>query len=142
MRDNLNAPDGRFDGDRSQPAQKGSETERLTDREVPLGNTSIPAAVHAWLDGELTESAARAEAKRDVEFWAKVNAETSQRRQVKTPTHVQAQIMAALPQSAPTAVSPWWRRELVVQPGTAVAAASGLILLGAAISAVVIRTID
>ncbi|HVE79090.1 MAG TPA: hypothetical protein VNA89_09530 [Gemmatimonadaceae bacterium] len=141
MEHNLNAPDGRFDGE-PQPARQASETERLTDREVPLGNTSIPATVHAWLDGEMPESAARAESKRDVEFWQKLNAETAQRRQIKTPTHVQAQIMAALPQSAPTAITPWWRREFVVQPGTAAAAAGGLILLGAAISAVVIRTID
>ena len=142
MEHNLNAPDGRFDGDRDEPAQKASQTERLTDREVPLGRTSIPSAVHAWLDGELPESAARVEAPRDVDFWQKLGAETAVRRQVRTPAHVQAQIMAAMPQSAPTMITPWWRREFVVQPGTAIAAASGLILLGAAISAVVLRTID
>lgn len=135
MRDDLNAqggPDGR------EAARKAPETERLTDREVPLGQSHISAAVHAWLDGELPESAVRGESKRELEFWQRITAETAVRREVRTPPHVQAQIMAALPQTAPT-MSPWWRRDLVVSPQVAITAAASLVALGAAASAVVIK---
>jgi hypothetical protein len=139
MRDDLNAQGGR---DGREPARKAPDTERLTDREVPLGQSQISAAVHAWLDGELPESAVRgAESKRELEFWQRINAETAVRREVKTPPHVQAQIMAALPQTAPSALSPWWRREFVVTPSVAIATAASLVALGAAASAVVIKAL-
>jgi hypothetical protein len=136
MRDDLNAQGGR-DGRESE--RKAPETERLTDREVPLGQSHISAAVHAWLDGELPESAVRGESKRELEFWQRITAETAVRREVRTPPHVQAQIMAALPQTAPAMLSPWWRRELVVSPKVAITAAASLVALGAAASAVVIK---
>jgi hypothetical protein len=140
MRDDLNAQGGRDGGRR--PAPKAPETERLTDREVPLEQSHISAAVHAWLDGELPESAVRgADTKRELEFWQRVNAQTAVRRELRTPPHVQAQIMAALPQTAPTMISPWWRREFVVSPAVAVATAASLVALGAAASAVVIKAL-
>ena len=138
MRDDLNAQGGR---DGREPARKAPETERLTDREVPIGQSHISAAVHAWLDGELPESAVRGADKRELEFWQRVNAETAVRREVRTPPHVQAQIMAALPSTAPTMISPWWRREFVVTPAAAVATAASLVALGAAASAVVIKAL-
>ena len=138
MRDDLNAQGGR---DGREAARKAPNTERLTDREVPLEQSHISAAVHAWLDGDLPESAVRAESKRELELWQKLNAETAVRREVRTPAHVQAQIMAALPQTAPSVITPWWSREFVVSPKLAIATAASLVALGAAASAVVIKAI-
>ncbi len=72
--------------------------EPVADRELaPTGR--ISDAVHAWLDGEPVSEAALSAAPRDVAFWTKVEAEASARRRMATPAHVQAQILAKLPES-------------------------------------------
>jgi len=125
------------------PPQHGRAEPRerpLVDREVPLDrHGSLSAAVHAWLDGELPESAVRkGETAKDVEFWQMIGQETAQMRRVRTPAHVEALIMDALPQTAPPAVTPWHRREIVVRPGTAVAVAVTLVALTAALTALLL----
>lgn len=133
MFDNLNAPNGREparrDGGARQPA------EPLTDREVPLSISRTPATVQAWLDGEAAESTLQGADARHVEFWARVNAETARRREVRTPVEVQQRIMAALPMAAPAAPTPWYRKEITMNPAVAAAAAASLLAVGAAVGA-------
>lgn len=112
------------------------------DREVPLGGptATIADAVHAWLDGDAPESNVhRAEWSRDVEFWKRLDADLAERRHMRTPVHLQAQIMNALPMHAPQLITPWWRREFVVTPSGALAAATTLVALAAAATAIVMR---
>jgi hypothetical protein len=122
--------------------ERPTEAERpLTDREVPLGPPSavIAESVHAWLDGESTESHARRSDARDVEFWKRLEEDLAARRRLRTPVHLQAQIMNALPMHAPQLITPWWRREFVVTPSTAVAAATTLVVVAAAATVFLMR---
>lgn len=139
MLDNLNA---HHDGGERAPerAHRAPESRPLADREVPLGRRTTPAAVHAWLDGELPEAAVRrGEYARDVEFWGQINRAAEARRDVRTPAHVQAAIMSALPQTAPQMISPWYRREFVVSPLAALGSAVGLVALAAMVTAAILR---
>lgn len=133
MFDNLNAPNGREPAERASGARQ--PVEPLTDREVPLSISRTPASVQAWLDGEASESSLQPGEARHVEFWARVNAETARRREVRTPVEVQQRIMAALPLATPQAVSPWYRRNVTMSPAVALAAATGLVAIGAAVGA-------
>jgi hypothetical protein len=116
----------------------GSPERPLADREVPLGppSSSIADAVHAWLDGDAPESQARRADSRDVDFWKKLDEDLAARRRLRTPAHLQAQIMNALPMHAPTLITPWWRREFVVTPTNAVIAAATLVVAAAVGTAV------
>jgi hypothetical protein len=71
----------------------------MADREVPLPGTpgGSALALHQWLDGDLSEGEARRADARQVEFWSRMTTETDRRRRMTTPSHVTAQIMAALP---------------------------------------------
>ena len=106
----------------------------LTDREVPLGSGSVNAALHAWLDGEGSMAAAVQSDRRQVEFWSRLNAEVEVRRQVAAPADLTESIMAALPDTAPQPLESWWLRPVSVTPAVALAAAAGLVVLGAAIA--------
>jgi hypothetical protein len=81
----------------------GEGAERpLMDREVPLpgmeaSNDPAMLAIHQWLDGDLSESEARRVDDKQVAMWSRISTETDQRRRMTTPTHVAANIMAALP---------------------------------------------
>ncbi len=122
--------------------RSGQSERPLADREVPLGppRTSLADAVHAWLDGEVTESQARrGESGRDVDFWKRLDEDLAARRRLRTPAHLQAQIMNALPMHAPTLITPWWRREFVVTPTSAIVVATTLVVMAAAATALVIR---
>jgi hypothetical protein len=112
----------------------------LADREVPLDrHTALSAAVHAWLDGELPEAAVRkGETAKDVEFWQMIGQETARMRRVRTPPHLEALIMDALPQTAPQLITPWYRREFVLTPVSALAAAALLVTLTAAVTALLL----
>ena len=134
MFDNLNAHNGRDRARRDGASQQPAEP--LTDREVPIGVSRTPASVQAWLDGEADESSIQGAEARHVEFWARVNAETTHRRQVRTPVEVQQRIMAALPADAPAAaVTPWYRKDISMSSAAAVAAAASLLAVGAAVGA-------
>ncbi|MBA3560936.1 MAG: hypothetical protein H0W30_20395 [Gemmatimonadaceae bacterium] len=103
----------------------------VTDREVPLKHRQTPAAVHAWLDGDLPEAAVRrGDTSRDVAFWSALNKDMETRRRMTTPAHVFDTIMAALPQTAPMVITPWWRRPFEMTPMVAAAAATGLLAAG------------
>lgn len=112
----------------------------MADREVPLDrHGGLSAAVHAWLDGELPEAAVRkGETAKDVEFWQMIAQETAQMRQMRTPAHVEAMIMDALPQTAPQAISPWYRRDVVLTPGTVAVSAVVLVAVTALVTALVL----
>ncbi|BAH37517.1 MAG TPA: hypothetical protein DGD08_15195 [Gemmatimonas aurantiaca] len=73
----------------------------LADREVPLpglgASTGGADVIHQWLDGEAAEADARRADARQVEFWKRVDQDTDRMRRMKTPAHVAASIMAALP---------------------------------------------
>ena len=137
MHDNLNpgSPrDGREGHKGSAPKnQRDHEVRPVVEREVPLGQQAdrvLASTVHAWLDGELPEAAVRkGETARDVEFWRNVNDQMERARRLRTPEHVEAQIMAALPHHVPAVITPWWRREFVITPMTAVSVAAALITL-------------
>jgi hypothetical protein len=138
-RHNEGSAEGR---DRSAPqSNRGDQRPRpMADREVPLDrHGGLSAAVHAWLDGELPEAAVRkGETAKDVEFWQMIAQETSQMRRMRTPAHVEAMIMDALPQTAPQVMSPWYRREFVMTPGTAVTSAVILVALTALVTALLL----
>jgi hypothetical protein len=122
--------------ERSGPADRP-----LADREVPLGppSSSIADAVHAWLDGDSTESQARrAGSGGDVDFWKRLDEDLAARRRLRTPAHLHAQIMNALPMHAPTIITPWWRREFVVTPTSAVVVGATLVVAAAAVTALAI----
>jgi hypothetical protein len=128
-------------GEGRKPERPGHPERPLADREVPLGppSTSIADAVHAWLDGDAPESQARRADSRDVDFWKKLDEDLAARRRLRTPAHLQAQIMNALPMHAPTLITPWWRREFVVTPTNAVIAAATLVVAAAVGTAVMMR---
>jgi hypothetical protein len=138
MFDDLHS-DGRGDGrkrDQSPPERP------LADREVPLGapRTVIADSVHAWLDGEAPESSVRrAELSREVEFWKRLDEDLAARRRMRTPAHLQAQIMNALPMHAPQLVTPWWRREMVMTPTAVIVGAAALVAVAAAATVFVMR---
>ena len=140
MLDELNSRSGR-DGQKDvTPArarrERDKEVRSIVEREVPLGQQSehsLTPAVHSWLDGELPEAAVRkGDTAHDVEFWRTVNADLDRARRLRTPAHVEAQIMAALPHHAPQMITPWYHREFVIKPTAAVAVAIAIIAVTAA----------
>lgn len=140
MLDNLHSSDGRSENGREQNGREQNAAP-LSDREVPLGRRRTPAAVHAWLDGELPETEVRrGDTKRDVEFWSRIEQQSVARRQMRTPAHLQAQIMAALPSAAPVAeVETWYNRSIELAPVVAILGGAALVAAGAAIGAAVAR---
>ena len=83
----------------------------------------------------------RGEWSRDVDFWKRMNEDLERRRRMRTPAHVQARIMEAIPQHAPSLITPWWRREFVITPAVGFGAAAALVVAGAAVTAVVLGLI-
>ena len=137
MQNEFNAPDGRGETRRTRAHEEESHV--VGDREVPLVRKGLTGDVHAWLDGELPETTLRQSgATKQVEFWNQIGAEMSARREVKTPTHVAAQIMAALPATTPALITPWYRREMVVTPGRAVAIGTAIAAAAAAVTAAIV----
>ena len=142
MVDDLRSDDGLggLDGHQNRPARRSEKERPLADREVPIGHQEqdvrvLAPAVHAWLDGELPEASVRkGDTARDVEFWKNINVEVDRRRRTHTPTYLEAQIMDALPQTAPQVITPWWRREFVITPMAAVGGAVALLVVGAAVT--------
>jgi len=138
MLDNLNARDGSGDAGRERPRRASEQAQPLSDREVPLGRTGTSGStsdmINQWLDGEGPEPVAvNADAARQVDLWRRIEEESERRRHLVTPAHVKAQIMAALPADVPQMAMPWWKKSIQVSPVVAIAAAAGLVALGAAI---------
>jgi hypothetical protein len=133
MLDNLNARDG-GDAGRERPRRASELSQPLSDREVPLGGTTTSEMINSWLDGDAPEPAAvNAESGRQIDLWRRIEQESERRRHLVTPAHVKAQIMAALPADVPHVALPWWKKSIQVSPFVALAAAAGLVALGAAI---------
>lgn len=136
--DNLHSPDGQSQNGRERGG-RDREVAPLSDREVPLGRRRTPAAVHAWLDGELAEAdARRGDTTRDVEFWNRINEQAEARRKMRTPAHLQAQIMAALPHRAPAPAMPWFRRTTELPATWLIVGGAALLAAGVIIGALVI----
>jgi len=143
MYDDLNSESGLARESQKRPTP-GEAARPLMDREVPLGQQAerpLAAPVHAWLDGELPEAAvSKSTASKDVEFWRGLDAEMARVRRLRTPQHVEAQIMAALPTHAPTAsITPWFRREFVVTPTTALLVGAALVAAASVVTALLVR---
>jgi hypothetical protein len=143
MYDDLSSDAGLSRDGHKRPVQD-APARPLVDREVPLGQQAdrpLAAPVHAWLDGELPEAAVRkSDAVKDVEFWRGLDAEMARVRRLRTPQHVEAQIMAALPTHAPAAtITPWFRREFVVTPTTALLVGGALVAAASIVTALLVR---
>ncbi len=75
----------------------------LADREVPLRADGAMAALNAWLDGEApAPRLANNQLTPEAELWSRISREASARKDVRTPAHVAAQIMNALPPATAT----------------------------------------
>ncbi len=142
MFDDLNPRAGRDGIGRTSGHQPPRDADALTDREVPLDNSSrLTGAMHAWLDGEANETSLKLSdaTEKQVELWKRIGAEATVRRQMTTPVYVQQRIMAALPNAVPARAQPWWRRTMSMNPVAIAAAAAGLIAAGAAIGVSLFR---
>ena len=134
MVDNLNPEGGR--GRARSPEPKPIVPESRADREVALGGEGHPAlAVQQWLDGELSEAAARRASGREVELWSRIAEETERRRRMVTPAPMVERLMAAIPESRPAAPTSWWQRPAPFNTALAVAGGAILLAAGAALGA-------
>ena len=71
--------------------------EPLADREAPLDATASHSALHAWLDGELSDaSVSIAEQPRTIELWKRVGADAARLRLMATPSSVEAFVMTKI----------------------------------------------
>ena len=137
MFNELNAGNG---PEKRREQQKNDEARPLADREVPIQRETMSATVHGWLDGELPEAAVRSKGlDRQVELWKAVSADLEVRRRVATPAGAMERIMAALPQTTPTVITPWHTRPVEVTPVVAAAAGAGLLAVGVALGAMLSR---
>ncbi len=129
--EHFHKPEGR--SERERPLRPADDMGAMSDREVPLTQSTSPDVLNRWLDGELPEpTGLRGDAARSVEFWRRLGEETDKRRRMMTPAHLPDQIMAALPQmSLPhSAVMPWYRKDLRLTMMTALAAGAALFAMG------------
>ena len=128
---------------RGQPSRPMDTVRPLADREVPLGQRDgMSASLHAWLDGELPEAAVRkGDTARDAEMWRRINSEATQLRHLRTPAGLADSIMAALPQTAPQLITPWYQREFVMTPAAALTGGAVLVAVAATATAVAISVI-
>jgi hypothetical protein len=135
MVDNLNPESGR-DRTRAPEPVVPPTSESRVDREVSLGGEGHPAlVVQQWLDGEVSESAARRANGREVELWSRITEETERRRRMTTPAPVLDRIMAAIPESRPAAPQSWWQRPAGVSNALALAGGAALLAAGAVVGA-------
>lgn len=97
-------PEGaRADRQVNPPSAKPLGERPMTDREVPLRADGAMAALNAWLDGEApAPRMANNQLTPEAQLWTKISREASARKEVRTPSHVAAQIMNALPPTSAT----------------------------------------
>jgi len=130
MADNLYHSDGGSDDVRLPEIGNTSRNAPMADREVPLEGGHPALAVQQWLDGEITETAARRADVHDVELWQRINEEAERRRRMVTPSPVLDRIMAAIPQAAPVEPVSFWKRSVALNATGAMVAAAALVALG------------
>jgi hypothetical protein len=122
---------GERETSRERTNRPADATGAMGDREVPLASHATSDVINRWLDGETTEPIGlRGDAARTVEFWRRIGEETDRRRRMATPAYLSDKIINALPTLAPR-VEPWWRRDTQLSPGLLLAAAAGVLALGA-----------
>ena len=81
MLDNLDPRDSRSDEPARTRGDAPAPGRPVSDREVPLTGRTATADIHAWLDGEVPESAVRrADTARDVDFWNRLEKDVEVRR--------------------------------------------------------------
>lgn len=135
MLERHDAPEGR-NADLNSEYRKVLTLRPMTDREVPLTGAAsmsisdVPSEVHQWLDGDISERAARRVDSRNVDLWSRIDAETSRRRRLETPAHLSQRVMAVLPSKAPSRFELLFR-PFRVTPVTAAAVGAGLLAVGA-----------
>jgi hypothetical protein len=132
MHDNIFERDGHDERPRENADRPVDVPGPLADREVPLPPVATSDVIHRWLDGEMPEpSGSHSDASRSVEFWRRIEEETTRRRHMVTPAYLSAKIMASLPstQAVPVA-APWWKKSIHITPGMAMALVAGAFALG------------
>ena len=102
----------------------------MADREIPLDGGHPSLLVQQWLDGEVSETAARRAEAQDVELWQRINEEAERRRRMVTPSPVLDRIMAAIPQAAPVEPVSFWKRSVALNATGMMVAAAALLALG------------
>lgn len=119
--------------ERDRPARPADDLGAVGDREVPLAPVATSDVINKWLDGEMPEPTnLRGDAARSVEFWRRLGEETTERRQMVTPAHVQAQIMSEINKLTPARVTEaWYRRDVKLNGMMLLGGAVGLMALGA-----------
>ena len=140
MLDNDMDRDSEREVGRERANRPSDATGSVGDREVPLTSQVTTDVINRWVDGDTTEPAGlRGDAARTVEFWRRIGEETDRRRRMATPAYLPAKIMAALPTvEAPRTATQWWRRDTRMSPGLLIAAAAGLIALGALVASFIV----
>jgi hypothetical protein len=148
MYDDLNTPEDHSDPTPGYqpPRSKASELEQsrafhLPDREVPVPNSGAVPVLHQWLDGDVNVSVVRASQGGNdaVDLWTKIHDEAETLRSRTTPLYVHKRIMDALPDDTYRGHHPWYKRSVVLNPVTLVAAAAALIGIGAFIAHMAFR---
>jgi hypothetical protein len=121
------------------PSSKPQGDRPLADREVSLRADGAMAALNAWLDGEApAPRLANNQLTPEAELWTRISREASARKEVRTPTHLAAQIMKALPPASATRLVAAPAVQSVATPvarAVPTAASSGGIMLQPAILA-------
>ena len=144
MADHMNPESGSDRARRSEPtAPSPSTSEPSVDRQVALGPDGRPApVVQQWLDGERPEAEARRANAGEVELWTRLNEETERRRRMTTPTPTLERIMAAIPDTRPSASAALpartpglWQRTVSLSVPALAAAGAGLLTVGALLGA-------
>ena len=134
MAENLYHPDGGSDEGLRRSEVGGVPSPRsmppMADREIPLDGGHPSLLVQQWLDGEVSENAARRAEAQDVELWQRINEEAERRRRMVTPSPVLDRIMAAIPQAAPVEPVSFWKRSVALNATGAMVAAAALVALG------------
>jgi len=122
-----------------QPAAKPA-TDRpappVADREVPLPINNAVMLLHQWLDGDVPAAMVQATAggNESVDLWTKINDEAELLRSRTTPLYVHKRIMDALPDDTYRRIQPWYRRPVMLNPGTVILGAAALLGFGALVA--------
>ncbi|MEO7999472.1 MAG: hypothetical protein ABI852_18620 [Gemmatimonadaceae bacterium] len=109
----------------------------MIDREVPLPNATseslgdMPMVVQQWLDGKVSERQARRADDEAVEFWNRIQTETSRRSRMETPALMSERIMAVLPKKQPSRAEVLFR-PFGMRPLTAIVCGGALMTAGVA----------
>ena len=136
MLDRHEAHIARADAELNREPRKVLTLRPMIDREVPLPNgpadgvADMPIVVQQWLDGDIAERHARRADDEAVEFWNRIQTETSRRGRMETPALMSERIMAVLPKKTPSRAEVLFR-PFGMSPITALLCGATLLLAGA-----------